>query len=89
MTVSEDPPSATSATRRLFEYVHPGEDTEDAPAFVTAALGLVAAVLVALSTLSAIEAGYAAVGVGFLAAVVVFVGTLAAFEAGRRLGAGD
>lgn len=89
MTVSEDPPSATSTTRQLFEYVRPDQPSEDPPAFVTAVLGLVAAVLVAASTLSAVESGHVALGLGFLAAAAVFLGTLTAFEAGRRIGADD
>lgn len=85
MTVSED--QSTSSTDRLLDLVGATEETESAPRFVTVALGLIAAVLVAASTTSAIQAGYTAIAVSFLTAVGLFVGTVAVFEAGRRFGA--
>jgi len=87
MTVSEE--QATSTTERLVALLGADEETRDLPRFVTTALGLVAAVLVAASTVSAMETGHTAIGVSFLAAVGLFLGTVAVFEAGRRLGAND
>lgn len=87
MTVPED--QSTSSTDRLgalAEIVDSPDETADAPTFVTASLGLVAAVLVAVSTLSAIEAGQTAIALSFLAAVGIFVGTVLVFEGGRRIG---
>lgn len=86
MAVPEDSPAST--TRWLFGLLRP-ESEEDVPGFVTAALGLIAAVLVGAGTLGAVQAGYAAVALGFLSAVALFLGTLVAFEAGRRFGADD
>lgn len=85
MTVTEE--QSTSSTDRLLDLVGAAEQPTKAPRFVTVALGLIAAVLVAASTISAIEAGQTAIAVSFLAAVVLFAGTVVAFEAGRRLGA--
>lgn len=87
MTVSEE--QSTSPTERLVALFEADEEAQDAPRFVTAALGLVAAVLVAASTFSAIETGYVAIGMSVLAAVALFLGTIFVFEAGRRLGADD
>lgn len=85
MTVTEE--QSTSPTDRLRGYVGATGETRDVPRFVTAALALVAAVLVATSTMTAIQAGHTAIALSFLAAVGLFVGTVLVFEAGRRLGA--
>lgn len=87
MTVPEE--GSTSATERLAALFEADGDARDAPRVVTAALGLVAAVLVAASTFSAVETGHTAIGVSFLAAVALFVGTVLVFEAGRHVGADD
>lgn len=62
---------------------------DEAPRIVTAVFGLVAAVLVGSSTLSAFDAGYTGIGVSVLAAVALFLGSVAVFEAGRRVGAAE
>lgn len=85
MTVTEE--QSTSPRDRLRGYVVTSGETRDVPRFVTAALALVAAVLVATSTMTAIQAGHTAIALSFLAAVGLFVGTVLVFEAGRRLGA--
>jgi hypothetical protein len=84
MTVPEE--EYASSTDRLLDFVRT-EETRDIPRFATAALALVAAVLVAASTLTAVETGHTAIGLSFLAAVGLFTGTVAVFEAGRRIGA--
>lgn len=85
MTVSED--QSTSSTDCLLDLVGAGEETRDVPRFVTVALAVVAAVLVAASTTTAVEAGHTAIAVSFLAAVGLFTASVVVFEAGRRLGA--
>lgn len=85
MTVTEE--QSTSPTDRLLGLVGATEENTDVPRFVTAALALVAAVLVAASTTSAIQAGYTAIALSFLAAVGLFMGSVFVFEAGRRLAA--
>lgn len=87
MTVSEDEP--VTVVERIAERFRVDGEAEDTPRLVTAALGLVAAVLVAASTLSAVETGHTAIGVSFVAAVVLFAGTVSVFEIGRRIGADD
>lgn len=84
MTVSEDP---GSTTKSLAEQLRFEGGARDPPLFVTAVLGLLAAVLVGMSTLGALEMGYTAVGVGLLVAIALFVATLAVFEIGRQVGA--
>lgn len=84
MTVTEE--QSTSHTDRLLGFVGAAGETKDVPRFVTAALGLVAAVLVAASTASAIHAGHTAIALSFLTAVGLFMGTVLIFETGRRLG---
>ena len=70
---------------------HPHRSFDTGPKAVSsfvlvAALGLIAAGLVGISTYTAVQAGYAALGLGFLVATVPFVATLAVFEVGRRAG---
>lgn len=84
MAARED--SSSTTTRRLFAFLHPAEEVDDVPAFVTITFGLIAAILVGVSAFGTVEAGYAGVALSFLAAVMMFVATLVAFEAGRRLG---
>jgi hypothetical protein len=78
-----------SVVERLAEQFETDDGPADVPRFVTASLGLVAAVLVASSTLSAVEAGDGGIALSFLAAVVLFLGTVVVFEAGRWLGADE
>lgn len=85
MTVTEE--QTTSPADRLRDLVGATGETKDVPRFVTAALALVAAVLVGASTASAIQAGHTAIALSFLTAVGLFMCTVAVFEAGRRLGA--
>lgn len=87
MTVSEDPPATIA--ERIAVHFQVDDEPQDVPQLVTAALGLIAAVLVAVSALSAIESGHTGIGVSFVSAVVLFAGTVSVFEAGRRLGADD
>lgn len=84
MTVSEDQPR--SRTDRLRGYVEAAGESRDVPRFVTVALGVLAAALVATSTATAVRAGYTAIALSFLVAAALFTGTVAVFEAGRRLG---
>jgi hypothetical protein len=78
-----------SVVDRLAEQFERDEEPVEVPRFVTASLGLVAAVLVGASTLSAVEAGYNGIALSFLSAVVLFFGTVLVFEAGRWLGADE
>lgn len=83
MAAPED--TSTTTTQRLFTFLHPAEEADDVPAYVTVAFGLVAAGLVGASAVGTVQAGYTGVALSFLAAVAMFVATLVAFEAGRRL----
>lgn len=87
MTVSEEePPTPTERLAALFEA---DEDAASTPRATTTALGLLATVLVAASTVSAVETGYPALGASLLVAVALFLGAVSVFEAERRLGADD
>lgn len=74
---------------RLAERYQTPEEPTEAPRLVTASLGLVAVVLVATSTIGAVEAGKDGIAVGFLSAVVLFMGAVTLFEVGRRLGSDE
>lgn len=87
MSVPEEQPA--TLPERIADRFQLLRGAGDAPRVVTAGFGLVAAMLVASSTLNAFEVGYTGVGVSVLAATALFLGTVSVFEAGRRIGAAD
>lgn len=84
MTVSND--HSRSPIQRLAALFRTDEEPSETPGRVVVGLGLVTAVLVAASTVSAIQTGHAAIGMSFLAAVGLFLGAVGVFEAEKRLG---
>jgi hypothetical protein len=78
-----------SVVERLAGQFETDDEPAEVPRFVTASLGFVAAVLVASSTISAVEAGYGGIALSFLSAIVLFLGTVVVFEAGRWIGADE